>query len=116
MKAERAAKRKANKRQRKTEAETKRREAIIKHWNLPPNAFSRKPKPGKVGTEPNVANEEDRAFAAQCDELAAKVKAQIEADRAAGRETDLWKYIEGAPCAVTKALRKRGICFGKRKR
>lgn len=122
VKAERTAKRKATRLQRKADATAKRHEAICKHWNLPLDAFSRlsrKPKPGKVGAETNgenEANEEERAFAAQCDELAAKVKTQIEADRAAGRETDLWEYLKGAPCVVTKALRKRGICFGKRKR
>ena len=119
---ERTAKRKATKQRRKAEAQAKRREAICKHWNIPLDSFSRKAKPIKAGSdikagsEEIVADDEERTFAAQCDELAAKIKAQIEADRVAGREVDLWEYLKGAPCAVTKALRKRGIFFGKRKR
>lgn len=127
IKAERAKHRKQSKRQHRDEAKAK-REA---KWNEKLSRMNIDATiPGSIKRtigeiEANRKQEEaerkreeeaERDFKRWADELAAKVKAKIEADRAAGRETDLWEWLKYVPCVVTKALRERGISFGKRKR
>jgi len=123
IKAERTAQRKQDKRQRKATFKAKReadQEAVW--WQTLRDAgitFGGKRTTGDIAervAKRKRYEEAKRNFNRQADELAAQVKAVIEADRAAGRETDLWEWLQGAPCVVTKALRERGISLGKRKR